>query len=205
METTDPFSSYDAGPYFCELTSAPGHSGPAQQVRARIAAIGLAALRNPALPGARLYLSDVLAALQQADPAQAFLVNARLGGFTLPSILSVIAPPKFQHLGFFTTASGTVKLTWTGNASDLAADAHIALAAPAALPNGDAPVNGIVDVTYSGRTNSVLVRQLNAHTPGFKRSSLFPTSGNTTRRSRPSASGASSRSRSTGRPRFTAL
>ncbi len=93
-------------------------------------------------------------------------VNARLEGFTLPSILSIVAPPKFQHLGFFTTASGTVKLTWTGNASDLAADARVALHAPPVLRNGDVPVNGIVDVTYAGRTNSLLVHQLNAHTPG---------------------------------------
>lgn len=94
------------------------------------------------------------------------VVNARLQGFTLPSILSIIAPPKFQHLGFFTTADGTVKLSWTGNASDLAADARIALHAPPAPSNGDVPVNGMVDVTYAGRTNSVVVHQLNAHTPG---------------------------------------
>ncbi len=93
-------------------------------------------------------------------------VNLKLQGFTLPSILSIVAPPKFQHLGFFTTAGGTVKLGWTGNASDLAADAKIALNAPPALPNGDAPVNGLIDVTYAGRTNSLVVRQLNAHTPG---------------------------------------
>ncbi len=93
-------------------------------------------------------------------------VNAKLEGFTLPSILSIIAPPKFQHLGFFTTASGTVALHWTGNASDLTANARIALNAPAQLAGGDVPVNGIADVTYSGRTSSVLVHQLNAHTPG---------------------------------------
>ncbi len=93
-------------------------------------------------------------------------VNAKLEGFTLPSILSIVAPPKFQRLGFFTTAGGTLKLTWTGNASDLAADARIALNAPPVPRNGDVPVNGIIDVTYAGRTNSVLVRQLNAHTPG---------------------------------------
>ncbi len=93
-------------------------------------------------------------------------VNARLAGFTLPSILSVVAPPKFQHLGFFSTADGTVRLTWTGNASDLAADARVSLTAPAAPPNGDVPVNGIIDVTYAGRSNSIVVHQLNAHTPG---------------------------------------
>ncbi len=44
----DPFASYDAGAYFCELAAAPGDSGPAAQVRARIAAIGLDALRERA-------------------------------------------------------------------------------------------------------------------------------------------------------------
>ncbi len=92
--------------------------------------------------------------------------NLKLQGFTLPSILSIVGPPKFQHLGFFTTAGGTVELNWTGNASDLTADARVALNAPAALPNGDVPVNGVIDVRYAGRTSSLLVRQLNAHTPG---------------------------------------
>ena len=42
----DPFSSYDPGPYFCELTARDGNSnGAAAQVRARIRAIGLDALR----------------------------------------------------------------------------------------------------------------------------------------------------------------
>ncbi len=104
------------------------------------------------------------------SPAKAAIssgeVNARLQGFTLPSILSIVAPPKFQHLGFFTVANGTLKLSWTGNASDLAADARIGLNAPAVPAHGDVPVNGIIDVTYSGRSNSVVVHQVNAHTPG---------------------------------------
>ena len=48
MDMTDPFGSYDAGPYFCELTSRPGENGPAAQVRNRIATIGLDALRGRA-------------------------------------------------------------------------------------------------------------------------------------------------------------
>ena len=46
----DPFSSYDPGPYFCELSPRMGDSGgAAAQVRARISAIGLDALRTRAL------------------------------------------------------------------------------------------------------------------------------------------------------------
>ncbi len=94
------------------------------------------------------------------------VVRARLSGFSLPAILSIIAPPKFRDLGFMTTASGTVELNWVGNPSDLDADAKIALNAPAQPPNGNVPVNGAVNVFYSGRENSVLVRQLDVHTPG---------------------------------------
>jgi translocation and assembly module TamB len=92
--------------------------------------------------------------------------DLRLSGFTLPGILSVIAPPKYQHLGLTTTTNGTVHLGWTGNASDLAADAKIALQAPAAPRNGDVPVNGLIDVSYAGRTSSVVVHRLDVHTPG---------------------------------------
>jgi translocation and assembly module TamB len=92
--------------------------------------------------------------------------DLRLNGFTLPSILSVIAPAKYQHLGFATTAGGTVHLGWTGTASDLAADAKIALQGPTAPRNGDVPVNGLVDVIYSGSTNSLVVHRLNVQTPG---------------------------------------
>ena len=44
----DPFATYDPHPYFCELTSTAVADGPSAQVRARIAAIGLDALRTRA-------------------------------------------------------------------------------------------------------------------------------------------------------------
>src|SRR5208283_1668720 len=45
----DPFGDYRPDPYFCELTTPrPGDGGAAATVRARIAAIGLAALRKRA-------------------------------------------------------------------------------------------------------------------------------------------------------------
>ena len=47
-DTLDPFASYDPAPYFCELAARAGESGPVAQVRARIAAIGLDALRDRA-------------------------------------------------------------------------------------------------------------------------------------------------------------
>ena len=45
MDTPDPFSSYDAGRYFCELTSGGAADAAAAHVRSRIGAIGLDALR----------------------------------------------------------------------------------------------------------------------------------------------------------------
>jgi len=47
-EVLDPFSTYNAGRYFCELSPPPGEGGPVAVVRSRIAAIGLDALRNRA-------------------------------------------------------------------------------------------------------------------------------------------------------------
>ena len=46
--TPDPFASYDADPYFCELAASADATTPAAQVRARISAIGLDALRTRA-------------------------------------------------------------------------------------------------------------------------------------------------------------
>ena len=45
VERNDPFSTYDPGRYFCELTERPGDGGAIGRVRDRVAAIGLNALR----------------------------------------------------------------------------------------------------------------------------------------------------------------
>ena len=45
---TDPFASYDHGPYFCELTSRDGDAGAIDRIRDRVSAIGLQALRTRA-------------------------------------------------------------------------------------------------------------------------------------------------------------
>ena len=47
-EVQDPFSAYDPGRYFCELSPPLGDHGPASHIRSRIAAIGLDALRDRA-------------------------------------------------------------------------------------------------------------------------------------------------------------
>ena len=48
MIETDPFASYDAGPYFCELTAREGDAGTIARIRDRVCAIGLDALRTRA-------------------------------------------------------------------------------------------------------------------------------------------------------------
>ena len=132
----------------------------------------------PATPGSKAAAigkaaqqANQVAADNTANPAAKALpsrgvVKARLSGFTLPTVLSIVAPPKFQDLGFATTASGAVEINWVGNPSDLAAEAKIALTAPPQPGHGEVPVNGAINVLYSGRENSLLVRQLDAHTPG---------------------------------------
>jgi translocation and assembly module TamB len=93
-------------------------------------------------------------------------VHAQLHGFSLESILKIIAPPKFQHLGFATVANGNVDLNWSGDASDLAAQAQVALRAPASVPQNNVPLNGTIRVDYVGRSSSVIVHQLALQTPG---------------------------------------
>ena len=44
-QSHDPFASYDPGKYFCELTGRPGDAGAIEQIRSRVCAIGLDALR----------------------------------------------------------------------------------------------------------------------------------------------------------------
>ncbi len=44
----DPFTSYDPGLYFCELTARPGDSGAIDRIRGRVSSIGLDALRTRA-------------------------------------------------------------------------------------------------------------------------------------------------------------
>lgn len=44
-DSADPFATYDAGPYFCELTPRDGDGGSIAQIRDRVSRIGLDALR----------------------------------------------------------------------------------------------------------------------------------------------------------------
>ncbi len=45
VQAIDPFSTYDPGAYFCELTARSGDGGAIERVRSRVAAIGLETLR----------------------------------------------------------------------------------------------------------------------------------------------------------------
>ena len=47
-DATDPFASYISGEYFCELTARTGDGGAIEQIRRRVGAIGLDALRTRA-------------------------------------------------------------------------------------------------------------------------------------------------------------
>ena len=85
-----------------------------------------AALRNPTTagggPGARLYLSDLLAALQQADPAQAFFLRAKLGDYTL--FLTGIFPENIERRRSRRGAPGCSFYEEVGRASYRAVAGH---------------------------------------------------------------------------------
>ena len=48
LDIADPFASYLPGAYFCELTTREGDGGAIEQIRSRVRAIGLDALRSRA-------------------------------------------------------------------------------------------------------------------------------------------------------------
>ncbi len=85
-----------------------------------------AALRNPTAAdggtGARLYLSDLLAALQQANPEQAFFLRARLGDYTL--FLTGIFPENIERRRTRRGAPGCSFYEEVGRASYRAVAGH---------------------------------------------------------------------------------
>lgn len=95
-------------------------------------------------------------------------IRATLGGITLRTVMSFVAPPHYQELGFDTVVSGTGKVDWSGNASDLVASANVTYVPSAKLPEGEVPLSGSVDATYSQRNGDVQIRQLKAQTPASR-------------------------------------
>ncbi|MFP5234885.1 MAG: translocation/assembly module TamB domain-containing protein [Acidobacteriota bacterium] len=94
-------------------------------------------------------------------------VTAQFNGVSLDTILDIVGQRPFQRLGVATLVNGPTTAQWNkGDVNTLVVDAHLALAAQAAPPAGEAPGTGAVDATYKQRDGSVDVRSLELHLPG---------------------------------------
>jgi translocation and assembly module TamB len=89
-------------------------------------------------------------------------IRARVRGMRLPTVLKMVAIPRFQDLGFDTAADGTVNVDWTGSAEDLVVGAKLQLSVPRSVA-GDLPLSGFIDAKYLNRSGAVEINQLQAH------------------------------------------
>jgi translocation and assembly module TamB len=106
----------------------------------------------------------------EVKPSHAYL-NAVLNGIPLRSIMDMTAE-HFGDLGFDTAISGPVKVQWGGSAKDVAdtveLDGDLKLAPTGSSRPGifsNVPVRGQVLAHYTGRNETVQIRQLSLQTP----------------------------------------
>ena len=92
-------------------------------------------------------------------------IRTRIAGFSLDSVLDMVAPRHYRRFGFDTAASGTANVDWTGSASSLVGTVQVTLAPPHTPTPGEVPVTGIVDAAYIHRTGTVAIQNLDVHTP----------------------------------------
>jgi translocation and assembly module TamB len=92
-------------------------------------------------------------------------IRTHLSGFSLDSILDAVAPRRFRRLGFATQASGTANVDWSGKVSSLTGTANVTLTPPPIVPSHEVPVAGVVNAQYIHRIGTVLVGQMQIHTP----------------------------------------
>lgn len=92
-------------------------------------------------------------------------IRAQVAGFSLDSILDVVAPRRFRRLGFSTEAAGTANVDWTGNLSSLTGAVNVTLTPPAHTPPHEVPVTGVVQAEYVQRNGTVVVGHLQVQTP----------------------------------------
>ncbi len=92
-------------------------------------------------------------------------ISTQLAGFTLDSLLDTVAPRNFRRLGFATSAAGTANVDWTGSLANLTGAVNVTLTPPATIGPGEVPVTGAVAAEYVNRLGTVLVRDVDVHTP----------------------------------------
>ncbi len=93
------------------------------------------------------------------------IIRTRIAGFSLDSILDMVAPRHYRRLGFDTAASGTANVDWTGSASSLVGAVNVSLAPTHAPTVGEVPVTGTVAAQYIHRTGTVAIQDVDVHTP----------------------------------------
>lgn len=101
----------------------------------------------------------------QKDQRQQGTIRTQLAGFTLDSLLDAVAPRNFRRLGFATSAAGTANVDWTGSLANMIGTANVTLTAPSTIGAGEVPVTGTVAAQYVNRLGTVLVRDVDVHTP----------------------------------------
>ena len=97
--------------------------------------------------------------------AQQGTIRTRVEGFTLDSLLDIVAPRRFRRLGFDTSATGTANVDWTGSLDRLTGSVNVSLAPPPNASPNEVPVTGTVDANYVNRSGLVVIRTCDIHTP----------------------------------------
>jgi translocation and assembly module TamB len=101
-------------------------------------------------------------------------VTAEFNGVSLDTLLEMVSPPPFQHLGFDTRINGPATALWTsGDVRTLAVNALLSLTPPTQAAPGDrsspqgweTPASGLIDATYTQRNGAVDLRKLELRTP----------------------------------------
>ena len=107
-------------------------------------------------------------------------VTAEFNGVSLDTLLEMVSPPSFQHLGFNTRLNGPATALWTnGDVRTLTVNALLKLTPPAqtapaksafsgdkSSPQGwETPASGLIDATYTQQNGAVDLRKLELRTP----------------------------------------
>ncbi|HEY0760463.1 MAG TPA: translocation/assembly module TamB domain-containing protein [Acidisarcina sp.] len=93
------------------------------------------------------------------------IIRAEIHDLKLATIMQIVAPRRYQDLGFDTAANGKVDVDWVGSAADLTTKALLRLAPPHPPTVSQVPLTGIVDAEYFNRGGKVEIKQLDAQTP----------------------------------------
>lgn len=93
-------------------------------------------------------------------------VTAQLENVTLDTVLDIVGEGPFQRLGLDERLNGPATATWTnGDTRTLAVDAKLRISPSSHAVAGEAPVNGMIEGTYTQRDGAVDLRTLDLNLP----------------------------------------